>query len=227
MFDIVRHQREYFYDYLTVIEDLIPDSMCDELAERVNRKISQGAVDFVNHSNLGSDVVSDKGGTYKHFIFKGQDIRDFLPELTAIYHSLLPLISLITHTDTVLSPYPMSDVNIKAYPPGGGTLGLHYDTNGITVLLFLTTNSEAPLRARLQRSHPSRSEPWVEHKNIYAKKGALLIMQGRKVLHDCEPTVGEQKLSVIYNYYESHDTYRHESFDDFVYYGLKPESLSA
>lgn len=50
-------------------------------------------------------------------------------------------------------------------------------------------------------------------------------MQGRKVLHDCEPTVEEQKLSVVYNYYERHDTYRHPDFDNFVYYGARPSQL--
>lgn len=104
-------------------------------------------------------------------------------------------------------------------------MGLHYDTNGITVLLFLTTNSEAPLRMQVQRSHPGKKDPWVEHRKIYAKKGALLIMQGRKVLHGSEPTVNEQKLSVVYNYYERHDTYRHEDFDNFVYYGRPPKTL--
>lgn len=132
---------------------------------------------------------------------------------------------MITCTDTIVSPYPTSDINIKAYPAGGGTLGLHYDTNGITVLLFLTTNTEAPLRMQIPRTHPSKKEGWIEHKNIYAKKGALLVMQGRKTLHDSEPTISEQKLSVVMNYYERHDTYRHEDFDNFVYYGVKPKNL--
>lgn len=132
---------------------------------------------------------------------------------------------MITHTDAVISPYPLSDVNIKAYPAGGGTLGLHYDTNGITVLLFLTTNKEAPLRMQIERSHPSKKESWIEHRHIHACKGSLLVMQGRKVLHDSEPTISEQKFSVVYNYYERHDTYRHEDFDDFVYYGAKPNRL--
>lgn len=48
-------------------------------------------------------------------------------------------------------------------------------------------------------------------------------MQGRKTLHDSEQTVTEQKLSVVYNFYEKHDTYRHEDFDNFVYYGNKPK----
>lgn len=227
MFDINQHRHDYFYNLATVIEGLVPEDLCDMLAQRVNAIIGANAVNHVRHHSLGTDAVSDLGGEYNHHIFKGDDIRAHLPELTAIYHSLVPLVSLVTHTDTVVSPYPLSDINIKAYPPGGGTLGLHYDTNGITVLLFLTHNQEAPLRMQIERSHPSRKEPWTEHKAIYAKKGALLIMQGRKTLHDSEPTVTEQKLSVVYNYYERHDTYRHEDFDNFVYFGVAPKALES
>ncbi|MBE8591137.1 hypothetical protein IQK56_09445 [Pseudomonas sp. MAFF 301449] len=225
MFDINKHQHDFFYNLATVIDGLVPDDLCDALAARVNGIIAQQGVDWVKHESLGTDAVSDLGGAYNHFIFKGDDIRRHLPELTAVYHSLVPLVSLVTHTDTVVSPYPLSDINIKAYPPGGGTLGLHYDTNGITVLLFLTTNREAPLRMQIERTHPSKKEPWVEHNRIHAKKGSLLIMQGRKTLHDSEPTLTEQKLSVVYNYYERHDTYRHEDFDNFVYHGIKPKAL--
>lgn len=225
MFDVNKHRREYFYELLTVIEGVLPEALCDSLAGRVQHVIDEGGVDLVQHSGLGTDAVSDLGGQYKHHIFKGADVRCHLPELNAVYHALVPLISIITHTDTVVSPYPASDVNIKAYPPGGGTLRLHYDTNGITCLLFLTTNQEAPLRFSVERSHPSKKEPWLEHGRIHARKGALLLMQGRKVLHDCEPTVSEQKLSVVYNYYERHDTYRHADFDNFVYYGSQPRQL--
>ncbi len=225
MFNLQEHQYDYFYNLATVIENLIPESLCDTLTERVNQVIQDGKVDYVQHTGLGNESVSDIGGEYNHHIFKGEDIRSFLPELVAIYHAILPLISLITCTDAVISPYPTSDINIKAYPAGGGTLDLHYDTNGITVLLFLTTNKEAPLRMQIPRSHPSKKDDWVEHKKIYAKKGSLLVMQGRKTLHDCEPTKTEQKISVVLSYYEEHDTYRHEDFDDFVYYGKKPKEL--
>jgi hypothetical protein len=226
MFDLKKHQHDYFYELATVIENLIPAQICDRLAEKVNSVIEDGLVDLVKHRALGTNAVSDLGGEYNHYIFKGNDIRKHLPELNAIYHAILPLVSVITCTDAVVSPYPVSDINIKAYPPGGGTLGLHYDTNGITVLLSLTENKEAPLRMQVERSHPSKKHPWIEHRQIYAKKGSLLIMQGRKTLHDSEPTKTEQKLSVIYNFYERHDTYRHEDFDNFVYYGSKPRELA-
>ncbi len=226
MFNVNQHRHDYFYNLATVIGGLIPQDLCDALAARVNRIIAAQGVDLVKHQGLGTDAVSDLGGAYNHHIFKGDAIRRHLPELTAIYHSLVPLVSLITHTDTVVSPYPLSDINIKAYPPGGGTLGLHYDTNGITVLLFLTTNQEAPLCMQVERCHPSQEKPWIEHRRIFASKGSLLIMQGRKTLHHSEPTETEQKLSVVYNYYERHDTYRHEDFDNFVYYGMQPKTLA-
>lgn len=225
MFDINKHRHEYFYDHATVIENLIPEEICNNLAERVNQIIKGGGVDHVVYESLGSDAMLDLGGKYNHYIFKGDDVRKDLKELVAIYHAIVPMISMITCTDAIVSPYLQSDININAYPAGGGTLGLHYDTNGITVLLFLTTNTEAPLRMQIPRSHPSKKDPWIEHSKIYAKKGNLLIMQGRKTLHDCEATVSEQKLSVVMNYYEKSDTYRHEDLDDFVYYGRKPKSL--
>lgn len=104
MFDVNRHRREYFYEMATVINGLLPNDICDELANRVQAIIRDHGVDFVQHSGLGTDAVSDLGGEYKHHIFKGDDVRRYLPELQAVYHALVPLVSLITHTDTVVSP---------------------------------------------------------------------------------------------------------------------------
>ena len=221
MFKINLHQKNYQYDYFTVIDNILPITICETLKARINDIIDSDLVSLVNHEGFGNDIVKDSGGKYLHHIFKGQDIRQHLPELNAVYHSLLPLISLVTHTDTIVSPYEQSDMNIKAYPPGGGTLGEHYDTNGITVLLFLTTNKEAPLRMQIPRSHPNKGK-WVENKKLFANQGSLLIMKGREILHDCEATINEQKITVVLNYYENGDTWRPTQFDDFVYSGIKP-----
>jgi hypothetical protein len=220
-FDLTRHIREYHYDYVTVVDSVMVPSLCDSLRERIERLIGAGQVKLVDHHGRGTDAVSDSGGRYLHHIFEGDDIRLHLPELTAVYHAVLPLVSSITSQDVVLSPYPRSDINIKVYPPGGGTLGEHYDTNGVTVLLFLTTNREAPLRIQIPRSHPSKGK-WTERRSIYATAGSLLVMKGREVLHDCEPTIRERKISAVLNYYVRGDTWRHESFDSFVYDGVAP-----
>ncbi|NID16174.1 hypothetical protein [Luteibacter yeojuensis] len=220
-FDLARHMREYHYDYVTVIDGVMADELCAVLVERIERLIGEGRVKLVDHQGLGTEAVSDSGGRYLHHIFEGDDIRRHLPELTAVYQAVLPLISSMTSQDVVLSPYPRSDINIKVYPPGGGTLGEHYDTNGVTVLLFLTTNREAPLRMQIPRSHPAKGQ-WTERRSIHATAGSLLVMKGREVLHDCEPTVNERKISAVLNYYVRGDTWRHESFDSFVYDGVTP-----
>lgn len=169
-----------FTTWLLLLIILVPSEICDGLTNRVNEIISQGLIDHVSHSGLGTDAVSDAGGVYNHHIFKGPDIRKDLPELKSIYHAIVPLVSLVTCTDTIVSPYPLSDINIKAYPPGGGTLGLHYDTNGITVLLFLTDNKEAPLRMQIERSHPGKKENWIEQKIYLLKKAHYLLCKGEK-----------------------------------------------
>jgi len=225
-FDLAKHAGEYQYDYVTVIDNIMSDEMCRTLRARINDVIAQGEVKLVDHNGLGTSAVSDLGGRYLHHIFQGADVRKHLPELVTLYQAALPLVSAVTNRDAVLSPHARSDINIKVYPAGGGTLGEHFDTNGITVLLFLTTNLEAPLRMQVPRSHPSR-EPWVERRNIYAKAGSLLVMKGREILHDCEPTVTEQKISVVLNYYVRGDTWRHDQFDDFVYEGVPPSSVAA
>jgi len=161
------------------------------------------------------------GGDYLHHIFKGNDIREHFPELVGAYHALLPLVSIVTCSKTLISPYPESDINIKAYPKGGGTIGGHYDTNAITVLIYLTTNSEAPLELEIPKSHPSKDIDWIENENIYASSGSMLLMKGREVWHRSKPTEKEEKFVVIFNYYVEGDTWRPDKFDAFVYNGSK------
>jgi hypothetical protein len=221
VFNLHKHVSEYHYDYVTVLDGILPDSLCCSLRDRITAAIDRDEITLVDHDGLGTRDVSDSGGRYFHHVFQGQDVREYLPELIASYYSLLPLIGLITSQEVIVSPHDRSDVNVKVYPPGGGTLGEHYDTNGVTVLLFLTTNEEAPLRLKISRSHPGK-DPWIERRSIYARSGSLLIMQGREVLHDCEPTVTEQKITVVFNYYAKGDVWRPEKFDAFVYEGVDP-----
>lgn len=84
MFDVNKHRHEYFCDFVTTIEGLMPAEICDRLASRVDAGIAACEVDLVLHDGLGTDAVSDLGGAYNHYIFKGQDVREKLPELTAV-----------------------------------------------------------------------------------------------------------------------------------------------
>lgn len=220
-FSLTRHVREYHYDYVTVLPGVMSKPQSSILVARIEQLIDEGSVKLVDHTGMGTSVVSDAGGRYLHYIFEGSDVRRHFPELGVLYRAILPVVAAITSQDVVLSPHQRSDVNIKCYPPGGGTLGQHFDTNGITVLLFLTTNQEAPLRMQIPRWHPLDKDS-TEGRDVYAEAGSLLVMKGREVLHGCVPTVLERKMTVILNYYVRDDTWRDEGFDDFVYDGKDP-----
>ncbi len=52
MFDVNKHRHEYFYDFVTTIEGLIPAEICDRLASRVDAAIAACEVDLVLHDGL-------------------------------------------------------------------------------------------------------------------------------------------------------------------------------
>ena len=218
MFSLELHQRNYQKDYYTLVDDIIPNIDCENIMKKIEQLINENKISLVNHEGIGKQKYLDGGGKYLHHIFKGSDIQNYFPELIGLYYGLLPSINAITCSRTVLSPYPDSNINIKVYPPNGGTLGWHFDTNGITVVIYLTTNQEAPLVVNIPRSHPSK-EDWIETKEIFAEKGKMLVMKGREVWHKSSPTITEIKAALIFNYYEEGDTWRPSNFDQFVYEG--------
>jgi hypothetical protein len=224
MFDIERHRREYHHELITVIPNVFPADLCQKLTERLLGLIERGAIPLVDHEGKGTELELDEGGKYLHHLVDGGGIREHFLELQGAYFAQTQLIAAITSDDVVCSPYPDSDINIKAYPPNGGTVGRHRDTNGITVLMYLTTNTEGPLRLEIDHD-----DPWAgtamslqnstEHREVFAEAGSMVLMQGRKVVHDSEPMKNEFKAVVIYNYYSRGDTRRPGHFDDFVYRG--------
>ena len=219
MYDLGMHQRNYHHDLYTVIPDVLPAPLCAVLADRARTLIKQGRIHLVNHAGTGTAVDLDRGGKYYHHMLLGEDVRTHMPEIVAVYHALLGQVAAITCGEAVISPHSDSDINIVVYPPSGGTMGAHLDTNGITVLLYLTTNTEGALALEIPRSHPSQAEDRIEEKKIHAEAGSLFVMQGRKVWHVSEPTETEEKMVVVLNYYFKGDTWRSETFDQFVYAG--------
>lgn len=187
-FELSRHVREYHYDYATVVEDLIDEEQCGTLRRRIDWLIAEGQVRLVDRRSPGGE------GCYHH-LFDGDDVRLHLPEIAALYQASLPLVTAITSQDVVLSPNRRAAINIRAYPAGGGAQGVHYDDNGITALLFLTTNSEAALRMEIPRT-----QACTEQRHYLPRAGALVVMKGREVLHDSMPTLHQRKISVVFRY---------------------------
>lgn len=219
MFSLETHQRNFHHELNTVVPGVLPEGMCETLAERAQSLIDEGRIHLVNHEGTGGVTELDQGGKYYHHMFLGEDVRQYMPEIVAAYHALKGQIAAITCGNVVLSPHADSDINIVVYPADGGTMGMHLDTNGITVLIYLTTNSEGGLLLKLPHEHPGEPETTYTEKRIFAEAGSLLVMQGRKVWHVSEPTTSEVKMVAVLNYYYEGDTWRPEHFDQFVYAG--------
>jgi len=218
MFNLQKHQSEYQYEGVTLIKNFIPEPTCSLIRAKVQQRINSNEIKLVDHDAQGTDKELDGGGRYLHHIFRTDDIKSHVPELVGAYHAALPLVSMVTSTNTVISPHEGSEINIKAYPKNGGTLGAHFDTNGITALIYLTDNTEGALVLRKKREHPEKGV-WHEEERIYAESGMLLLMKGREIWHWSEPTANEEKIVVVMNYYQSGDTWRPAHFDQFVYEG--------
>ena len=123
MFDIERHRHEYHHQFCTVIPDIFPGDLCKCLVDRLTGLIEDDGLHYVDHEGQGTRLELDASGKYRHYLADGSAIRQHFPELKGAYHSLTPLIAAITSDDVVVSPYADSDINIKAYPPNGGTVG--------------------------------------------------------------------------------------------------------
>lgn len=174
MFDLARLRHDYHYKKFCVIEDLLPAHICEEILQKVTRLIAEKKAISLNFSGLGSDQVLDGGGVYQHKVIDGDVCRIYFPELVAFYHSMTPLVSVITDQDVVVSPYPKSDINIKIYGSNGDTQGWHYDTNAITALLYITTNAEGATACQVKANHPAKEKNAVLDYKIYPKQRTQL-----------------------------------------------------
>lgn len=222
-------RREMAQKSWSLIEDLLPPDLCDEWCARLDQLVAGNRLALVDHSGGGSRLHLDGGGRYLHFLCDGRHVRQSFPELVALYHALRYWVADLTLSDIVLSPYPDTDVTIHVYPVGGGTVGPHFDTNGITALLYLTDNQEGRLRLWTATHDPWRGTTYEDPsakeviEYVPARKGNFVVMYGRRIWHDVEPMLSERKCTVLFNYYSAGDTRRPDGFDDFAYGGSRGE----
>jgi hypothetical protein len=217
MFNINKHFHNYHYNKLTVIDNILPKDICQNVVERIERLVISKKVIDVNFKGVGTIDILDGGGEYKYKVMDMEKVIQYFPELVLFYYSMLPLISVITHTEVITSPHPGSEIVIKVYEGSGATQGWHYDTNAITALLYLTTNQEGSTSCKIQKHHPSQKELKTKIRKIYPRAGSLLLMKGREVWHCSEPLINEVKIVVPFNYYLKNDIWRPSGIDDLIY----------
>lgn len=225
MFDVTKYCHQYHTEKLTVIDRIIPEEICECIVTRALQIVAEGKAKHIDYSGRGTNDVLDGGGDYRYEVFDMKDVTHYFSELVLLYHSLLPMLSIITHNDVITSPHPGSEITLKVYQGKGATQGWHYDTNAITALLYLTTNQEGATICEIKKHHPRWRTPQIEVLKIYPKAGSLLLMKGREVWHCSEALSSGSKVVVPLNYYLKDDTWRPDGIDELIYGGARKENV--
>ena len=123
----------------------------------------------------------------------GRAVKTHLPEMVLWYRALVPLISVVTFQDVVVSPYPESDINVLLYDRPGrhDRLASRYQPDHVPPLLDGQHGGRHGVPTFAAPARPGRdagaSRP--------PPPRAVLLMQGRQVWHRSQPIQREQRAA--------------------------------
>ena len=107
-----------------------------------------------------------------------------------------------------LSPLGRSRYVVKLYPAPEGEQGWHFDTNGVTALLYLSTNMDGTTRIQ--------GLDGLEY-TIFPRTGDLLFLQGRVCWHRADPVHEGVKIVIPFNLYLPGEYSRPTGLDTLIY----------
>lgn len=222
------HRIEFWKNGFTVLDGLFNDSTVEgwrtealETAKNTNQPGVKLLKKKFTEPNL---ECLDGVGTYDLVRIDGSEIlKSERFKGMADFYAMMPFIlNAITGLDVVVSPWPESSISVMVYAPPSGQMLPHYDSNGITLLLYLTDNEDGatkvlPLTALRSLNPDVPLQKIGDESLILPKTGRVVVMQGRKVWHTSEPVTKAIKVSSAWNYYERGDTWRPDGVDERFY----------
>jgi hypothetical protein len=211
--DLALRRHEYWFDGLTVL----PGAFSFECAAWRAWALSTGKTLAVTVNGIADDTwtYQEPGHKHRYLMIDGVAIKEHLPDMHRAYLDFLPVLREVISPFAVSSPYSPSDMNILVYEPPGACIGWHRDTNAVTVLVYLTTNTEGGTEVQPLRRAPDDAAPPT--RIIQPHEGAVLLMQGRWVLHRGLPVENQVKVACAWNYYLTDDIKRPLDFDARLY----------
>lgn len=205
---MLQYQADYERAGFTVLRDMISIPTADRWRAAFESAFESGHGHSVDVADERGETASGIGGRLRYDLLDGIQCERLLPDMIQRYEQLTSTLSIITRQKIIVSPYPRSKVCGKGYPVNGGQQGWHFDTNGVTVIVYLTSNADG------QTVMISLDE---ENVSVAPRSGSILLMQGRKVWHCGAPVKEKPKLISCWNYYVDGDTWRPEGIDDQIY----------
>ena len=211
--DLDRFRRQYHRDGVTRVPDVVPREVAGRWLEKA-MDLCESLGRARDYRAGEADILGD-GGENRYVILDGLAIRDHFPDMPTWYVALQGLVSAVTFADVTVSPYERSGMSILVYRGTNASQSWHFDSNPITALLYLTTNTEGATECRLLHDIPDKRKGRL--RRIFPVSGSLLLMQGRRVWHRGTPVHREVKVACPWNYYTATDTWRPEGMDELIY----------
>jgi hypothetical protein len=212
--------KQFLREGYTVVPQHTLAHLPPQLWEKVANVVASGKARELERELPYRPEHLDEGGPTHAFLIDtmalgllGDDIKDALFDA---YAWMVGPLRTLTGLDVQLSPFARSKVTIKQYPAVTGQQGWHYDTNGLTVLTYLTDGGGGT------EFYPLSNVRMLDGKYLgpstiqLPRAGDTLIMRGRLVRH--RALIGDVPKQVIcWNYYEGGDCWRPEHMDATVY----------
>lgn len=210
-------QTQFWEQGYVVLENLFPDSVIKEWHDFVNYHSPLLNVEGINHIHKKFDKPNlearDAAGEYKFTSIDGRKCFEF-QGVREYYVCMTNFLSLFSGLDIVPSWDKQSAVTFMNYTAPGGQIVPHYDTNGFTLLIYLTSNEDEgatmlyPLTSLRPTLLGEPDEIIGKPVFIYPKVGTAVFFQGRRCWHQSLPVFKNDKISSVWNYYEKNDNWR-------------------
>lgn len=152
--------------------------------------------------------VSSGRGYSKHAAIDRFGVDEIAPSVGKMYADILPVAAHLSGRALIASPYDRSAYYVKRYLPPDGQQGWHFDTNCLSVILYLTDNEDGWTEIRCLDGKTRFVAP---------EAGALMILDGKNRWHRALPVQSAEKITVILNYYFPDHPARVEHLDSLIF----------
>lgn len=185
----------------------------EEIFSSVERQVIKAKCavsrDYVHREGVGS-----QGEMAKYLLLDANGTEKVAPQLFYRYDRMVGYASEIIGKELVKSPHWRSSINIRVYMTGD-TEGLHYDTNPMSVLVFLAEG--APLQIEIDG----------EMTDIDPAPGKMAVFNGKTMLHRVPKVDYEQfRITSPVNVYFPGETDRPAWIDRLCYDNMSYEDAT-
>ncbi len=196
-------------DGIARISAFMPLARCAQWCTALNDLIVSGALPRRVYETPSDPAILNDGGVFDHYILDGPGVAEAMPGMVSAYEATRLLVAEVTQPDAIISPYPRSAVNVNRYDAPTGRVSAHFDSNPISVILYLTDNPQDGATEFLRDGEIYRRE--------FPIAGDLLIFRGRDLSHQSGCVLTGVKVAALWNYYTVQDQSRPAGMDDFMY----------